>query len=268
MSLQPAHVAVDEVLALARSIEAARDFDVADGAHHVRDHRRTQALGRVRRGRCRCRGRYRCHARQGRGRCPRGPPWARSREAASDGLTRDTAEPQPHLGRTRRLARVRAAEDDVLHPLAAQTLGALLAHDPGQGVGDIALAAPVRADDSRHSLIEGELGAIGKGLETGDFETFETHGAAAQSSKRCHWGKAEPAQDVGLQALFTGQGSNVETPICRRSTAPNRARATCRRGWSRRHYCPTRAVVLARVRAAFRLRRTASARIAPAGRRR
>jgi hypothetical protein len=36
-----------------------------------------------------------------------------------------------------------AGEDDVLHLAAAQRLGALLAHDPAEGVHDIGLARPV-----------------------------------------------------------------------------------------------------------------------------
>src|SRR6266496_4038457 len=59
----------------------------------------------------------------------------------------DAAEPQPHFRRRRRLARVAAAEDHVFHPLAAQAFGALLAHDPRDGVGDVALSAAVGPDD-------------------------------------------------------------------------------------------------------------------------
>ena len=61
------------------------------------------------------------------------------------------AEPQSHFGGRRRLSRVAAAEDDVLHLVAAQALGALLAHHPGDGVGDVALAAAVGSDDGRHA---------------------------------------------------------------------------------------------------------------------
>src|SRR5580765_7479168 len=56
-------------------------------------------------------------------------------------LLPEAAETQPHFRGGRRLARVAAAEDDVLHPLAAQALGALFAHDPRDRVGDVALAA-------------------------------------------------------------------------------------------------------------------------------
>ena len=93
---------------------------------------------------------------------------------AGDGL-QHAAEAQPHFGGRGRLARVAAAEDHVFHLLAAQALGALLAHHPGDGVGDVALAAAVRADDGGDALVEGQLGAIGKRFEAVDFETFKTH---------------------------------------------------------------------------------------------
>ena len=54
---------------------------------------------------------------------------------------------QPHFGGRRRLARVAAAEDHVLHAIAAQALGALLAEHPGQRIDDVALAAAVGPDD-------------------------------------------------------------------------------------------------------------------------
>ena len=85
-------------------------------------------------------------------------------------------EPQTHLRRGRRLARVAAVEDDVFHALAAQALGALFAHHPRDRVGDVALAAPVGADNRRHPLVEGELGAVGERLESVDLYSFEAHG--------------------------------------------------------------------------------------------
>ena len=49
------------------------------------------------------------------------------------------------LGAAERRAPGGAGEDDVLHLAAAQRLGALLAHDPGERVHDIGLAGAVRA---------------------------------------------------------------------------------------------------------------------------
>ena len=102
---------------------------------------------------------------------------------------RNAAESQPHFGGGGRLARVAAAEDDVFHPLAAQALGALLAHHPGDGVGDVALAAAVRTDDRGHALVEGELRPIGEGLEAVDFQTFQTHAIhhCAEVGARAEW---------------------------------------------------------------------------------
>src|ERR1700687_2021753 len=88
----------------------------------------------------------------------------------------DAAEPKPHLGCSRRLARVASAEDHILHAIAAQALGALLAHHPRDGVRHVALAAPVRADYRRDALVERQLGSIGERFETIDFETFPPPG--------------------------------------------------------------------------------------------
>ena len=56
---------------------------------------------------------------------------------------------QRHLGPAQRRPRGGAREDDVLHLAAAQRLGALLAHHPGQGVDDVGLARAVRPDRRR-----------------------------------------------------------------------------------------------------------------------
>ena len=58
---------------------------------------------------------------------------------------------------------------------SAQGFGALLADDPADGVRDITLAAPVRADDGGESVGEIEAGGIDERLETGKFELFENH---------------------------------------------------------------------------------------------
>ena len=61
---------------------------------------------------------------------------------------------QLHLGATERRAAGRAGEDDVLHLAAAQALGALLAHHPGEGVDDVGLARAVGADDAGDARLE------------------------------------------------------------------------------------------------------------------
>src|SRR5207248_8912228 len=100
-----------------------------------------------------------------------------------------TAEAQAHFGGRRRLACIAAVEDDVLHPLATKALRALLAHHPCDGVGDVALAAPVRADNRRHALVEGELGAIGERFEAVDLNPFETHGTHHKQTVRLEAGR-------------------------------------------------------------------------------
>src|SRR6186713_671793 len=95
----------------------------------------------------------------------------------------DAAQPQADLGGCRRLPRVAAAEDDVLHLLAAQAPCALLAQDPRDGVGDVALATAIGSHNRGHPAIEGEFGSVRKGLEPGNLNTFEAH-AYPQCARR------------------------------------------------------------------------------------
>ena len=73
-------------------------------------------------------------------------------------------------------ARIAAAENDVLHPVAAQALGALLAEHPGERIDDVALAAAVRPNDGGDSGVEGELRPIRKALEAGNLQALQSHG--------------------------------------------------------------------------------------------
>ena len=111
---QPAHLAVDQVFALARAIQPPRHFD---GPRDRRPVRRPASAGAS----------------------------AAAAQTRQPGAESTSLEPQPHLGGAGRLSRVAAVEDDVFHPVAAQALGALLAEHPRDGVGDVALAASVRA---------------------------------------------------------------------------------------------------------------------------
>ena len=65
-----------------------------------------------------------------------------------------------------------AVEDDVVHRLAAQDLGALLAQGPGHGVADVGLAAAVGADDRRDRAREGQIDLLVEGLEARDLDPF------------------------------------------------------------------------------------------------
>ncbi len=183
---QPAHLAVDQVLAFARSIEPPHHFNVAheerfllgerldDFGDHVGRHRHTAAVGIA--------GRAAVHEPEFDGRmaiaaCRERAAGNGPRGACRAGWNacRHTAELESNLSRSRRLARVAPAEDQVLHAVAAQAAGTLLTEHPRQSVDDVALAAAVGANNRRHPLLEGQLRAVGKALETRDFETLEPH---------------------------------------------------------------------------------------------
>ena len=68
-----------------------------------------------------------------------------------------------------------AGEDDVLHLAAAQRLGALLAHHPGEGVDDVGLAGAVGADDRGDARLEVERGRRREGLEPLEGEALQVH---------------------------------------------------------------------------------------------
>ena len=65
-------------------------------------------------------------------------------------------------------------ENDVFHFLAAERLGALFAKNPGDRVGDIALAATVRADDTGNSgFDDGDICLIRERFEAEELDTFK-----------------------------------------------------------------------------------------------
>ena len=72
---------------------------------------------------------------------------------------------QGHLGATEGRATGRSGENDVFHLAAAQRLRALLPEHPRDRVHDIALAGPVRPDDTRDTRLEPERRCRRKGLE-------------------------------------------------------------------------------------------------------
>ncbi len=67
-----------------------------------------------------------------------------------------------HFGATQRPASRGTGENDVFHLAAAQGLGALLPHDPGQRIDDVGLARAVGSDDRGHPRFEGEGGRLGE----------------------------------------------------------------------------------------------------------
>ena len=82
---------------------------------------------------------------------------------------------QRDLGAAQRGPRGGAGEDDVLHLAAAQRLGALFAHDPGQGVDDVGLAGPVGPDDAGDTRFEAQSRRRSEGLEALQRQTLEVH---------------------------------------------------------------------------------------------
>ena len=84
---------------------------------------------------------------------------------------------QGDLGPAQRRARAGPGEDDVGHGPAAQVLGPLLAHDPGQGVHDIGLARAVGADDGGDARLQAQGRRRGEGLEALDRQRLEVHEA-------------------------------------------------------------------------------------------
>src|SRR5690606_7860271 len=82
---------------------------------------------------------------------------------------------QRNLADLERLSLVGTLEDDVLHLAAAQRLRALLAQNPADRVGDIALAAAVWPDDRCYSRVEMQLRRVGKALKSVNLEFLEMH---------------------------------------------------------------------------------------------
>jgi hypothetical protein len=86
------------------------------------------------------------------------------------------SEGQLHLGQAHGLARGRAVEDQVLHAVAAEGPGALLAQCPPHRVRQVGLAAAVRTDDSGNPRQDLHLGPLAERLEAVQHDRLETHG--------------------------------------------------------------------------------------------
>ena len=95
------------------------------------------------------------------------------------------AERQLDARAARRLAQPRAVEDHVLHRLAAQLAGLALAQHPAHRVHDVGLAAAVRPDDPDQLPRQLEVGGLGEGLETGELDRVQAHGAGDRLAPKC-----------------------------------------------------------------------------------
>ncbi len=80
------------------------------------------------------------------------------------------------FGAAQRGSRRGAGEDDVFHLSAAQGLGALLPHHPGQGVNHVGFAGTVGPDDGGNTRLETQSRRRGEGLEALQRQAREVHG--------------------------------------------------------------------------------------------
>ncbi len=90
---------------------------------------------------------------------------------------------QGHLGPSERRTPGGPGEDDVLHLPAAQGLGPLFAHDPGERVHHIGLAGAVRAHDTGDSGLEAQGGGGREGFEATQGQGLEVHAAGLYLSR-------------------------------------------------------------------------------------
>ena len=93
-------------------------------------------------------------------------------------------EHQLHAGAAGLLAGGGAAEDHVLHALAAQLAGLALAQHPAHGVHDVGLAAAVRAHHADQLPGQHEIGGLSERLEAGKLDRGKTHGSEVKANKR------------------------------------------------------------------------------------
>src|SRR6185503_14397712 len=112
---------------------------------------------------------------------------------------------QHDLGHAAWWAIARALKNHVLHLAATQVLHALLAQDPGDCVGHVALAATIRADDRGYAFPgKDEVSVVREGFESCDFE-------ALKLEHRC------PSFDAGgdgHQRDFSGTHYRCTPPTC------------------------------------------------------
>src|SRR5262249_37758345 len=104
--------------------------------------------------------------------------------------------------------------------LAAEVLGALLAHAPADGVDDVRLAASVRADDADDVGVEVNDGPVHEGLEPADLELSDAHdvtgdggGSLAEPGRPRTERHVVPAEENGRAAkggsAFRGSRGNA-----------------------------------------------------------
>lgn len=140
---------------------------------------------------------------------------------------RAVVERERDLRPSQRRALVGAAEDDVVHALAAHGAGRLCPQRPGDGIDDVRLARPIRADHHGHPRLEVEGSGVGEGLETLQRQLLEVHALLRLPCSGTHWvaagtgtGAGEDGERPGPARWGdrTGTGDTVWTPSARRRT--------------------------------------------------
>ena len=107
-----------------------------------------------------------------------------------------------------------AGEDDVLHLAAAQRLGALLAHHPGEGVDDVGLARAVRSDDAGDARLEAQRRRRGERLEAAQGQALEVQEEKLQARgrQRVTGKKPHPTRARRSRRRRDARPSAAETP--------------------------------------------------------
>ena len=165
---------------------------------------------------------------------------ARAEEAAGDRHLRvvdrqpllGVVDGQRYLAHPQGLAAPGAGEDHVLHAVAADGAGALLAEDPPDRLDDVGLAAAVGTHDPRDPGAEGDLGLVEEGLEAEDVEMGQAQGrnllaggaAGGPGAEGGRGGEPLPAgeqdrNDTIMWVPWQGRGRACRTA---RSRGPNR----------------------------------------------
>ncbi len=99
-------------------------------------------------------------------------------------------EGEGDFGRVHAPPRAGTVEDHVGHLFAAQTLDALLAQHPLDGIDDVRLPRAVGPHDDRNPGRKLEAGLVGEAFETGEFEGLE-HGQGASVRGLSHHSSRE-----------------------------------------------------------------------------
>src|SRR5262249_2185662 len=119
---------------------------------------------------------------------------------------------QHDLGHAARWTIARALKDNVFHLAAAQVLHALLAQNPGDGVGDVALAAAVRPDDRSYAITsEAKVSMIREGLEPCDFEALKLEHRCPSFLMR---------GVTGIKGQLSGTHYRQRPPTCQQELEP------------------------------------------------